>query len=200
MTALLLPLRRWLAAAALLCAAAAPAPALADPVSYFVPYTGPGNVAVFDASAGTGGWVGSIDQFPDPSVPTPLALVSVVLFTVDAATQTFTGTFDFTTTDLVSSLFGTLSGTVSTADILTAGGQFSIDYAILGGTGLFDGAQGFGLSFLDFNPVAAGIDNYLESGLLVFAVPEPATLALVAMALLWVMTLSRRPARVRRVN
>jgi hypothetical protein len=120
---------------------------------------------------------------PDPTVPNPLSLVSVVLFTVDALNQTFTGSFDFSTTDLTSTLFGTVSGTVSSADILSLGGQFSVDYQILGGTGLFDGAQGFGLAFLDFNPVATAMDNYTDSGLLLFSVPEPATLGLVALAL-----------------
>lgn len=195
---LLSNLRRPLAAAALLLAAALPA--AADPVSYFVPYSGQGNVAVFDASAGTGGWVGSIDQFPDPGVSAPLSLVSVVLFTVDAATQTFTGSFEFSTTDLLSTLFGDISGTVSVADILDAGGQFSIDYQILGGSGLFAGASGFGLAFLDFNPLATGFDNYAESGLLNFTVPEPASPALVALALLAALSLSQGPRKVRRVN
>jgi hypothetical protein len=183
-------LRRALSATVLLMAASAPA--LADPVTTFAPYTGQGNVAVFDASAGTGGWVGSISQVPDPTVPNPLSLVSVVLFTVDAATLTFTGSFDFTTTDLANTLFGTLTGTVSNADILSIGGQFAVDYQILGGSGLFDGAQGFGLAFLDFNPLATGLDNYAESGLLLFTVPAPATSALVVLALLAALTLRRR--------
>jgi hypothetical protein len=183
-------LRRALSATVLLMAASAPA--LADPVTTFAPYTGQGNVAVFDASAGTGGWVGSISQVPDPTVPNPLSLVSVVLFTVDAATLTFTGSFDFTTTDLANTLFGTLTGTVSNADILSIGGQFAVDYQILGGSGLFDGAQGFGLAFLDFNPLATGLDNYAESGLLLFTVPAPATPALVVLALLAALTLRRR--------
>lgn len=191
-------LRRPLAVAALLLAAALPA--TADPVSYFVPYSGQGNVAVFDATAGTGGWVGSINPFPDPGVSAPLSLVSVVLFTVDAATQTFTGSFEFSTTDLLSMLFGDISGTVSAADILDAGGQFSIDYQILGGSGLFAGASGFGLAFLDFNPLAAGFDNYAETGLLSFTVPEPASLTLAILALLAALTLSRGPRKVRRVN
>ncbi len=191
-------LRRQLAAATLLLAATLPA--AADPVSYFVPYSGQGNVAVFDAVAGTGGWVGSIDQFPDPGVSAPLSLVSVVLFTVDAATQTFTGSFEFTTTDLLSTLFGDISGTVSVADILDVGGQFSIDYQVLGGTGLFARASGFGLAFLDFDPLATGPDNHSESGLLSFTVPEPASLALVALALMAALTLTQSSRKARRVN
>ena len=58
------------------------------PVQYFAAYTGQGNVSVFDAAAGTGGWVGSIDEVPDPAIANPLSLVSVVLFTLDRAAQT----------------------------------------------------------------------------------------------------------------
>ena len=70
------------------------ATASAMPASYFVAYTGQGNVSVFDASAGTGDWVGSIDEVPDPGNPSPpLSPVSVVLFTLDRAAQTLMGTF-----------------------------------------------------------------------------------------------------------
>jgi len=179
-----------LALSALLASAAAQA----APLSFFVPYTGQGNVSVFDATVGTGGWVGSIDEFPDPAVSDPLSLVSVVLFTVDEFSNTLTGSFEFTTTDLLNTLFGTLTGSYLEEDILTAGGQFSIDYLLLGGSGRFAGASGFGLAFVDYMPLAAGGNNYSESGLLVFdvpmpmlvpmLVPEPATLALVLAGLL----------------
>ena len=173
-------LRRALAgmSLALLSATAAHAEA----VTYFVPYGGQGNVSVFDPVAGTGGWVGSMDQTPDPTVATPLSLVSVVLFTADQLAQTLTGTFEFTTTDLLSTLFGELTGTYAEADILNSGGQFSINYNVLGGTGQFARASGFGLAFVDFNPRATG-DNYVESGLLLFQVPAPAPLALLALGL-----------------
>ena len=120
--------------------------AQAEAVSFFVPYEGGGNVSVFDAPAGTGGWVGSIVQSPDPAVTSPLSLVSVVLFTVDELSKTLSGTFEFTTTDLLSTLFGELSGSFVEDDILTAGGQFSIDYTVQGGTGQFSRATGFGLA------------------------------------------------------
>ncbi len=188
---------RQLLAGAALALPLLSAPALAEPVSFFVPFQGQGNVAVFDSSAGTGGWVGSIDQVQPPVVASPLSLVSVVLFTVDAATQTFTGSFEFSTTDLMSTLFGDISGSVSAADILDMGGQFSIDYQILGGSGLFSGASGFGLAFLDFNPLAVG-DNYIESGLLNFSVPEPGTLGLVGLALMAALSLTAAPRKVRR--
>ena len=169
--------------------------AQAEAVSYFVPYGGQGNVLVFDASSGTGGWVGSIDQTPDPLVAMPLSFVSVVLFTADQLAQTITGTFEFTTTDLLSTLVGELTGSYAEADILSNGGQFSVNYNVLGGTGQFARATGFGLSFVDFSPSAAG-DNYRESGLLLFEVPEPAPAALVALGFLG-LALQRRPARMR---
>ncbi len=180
MTTSLSWLRRALAglSLALLSATAAQAEA----VTYFAPFGGQGNVLVFDPSSGTGGWVGSIDQTPDPLVATPLSFVSVVLFTADQLAQTLMGTFEFTTTDLQSTLFGELTGTYAEIDILNSGGQFSVNYNVLGGTGQFARATGFGLSFVDFNPLATG-DNYSESGLLLFQVPSPAPAALVALGL-----------------
>lgn len=183
--------RRLLAA----CALALPLVAAADPVSYFVPFNGSGNVSVFDAAAGSGGWVGSLQQTPPPDVPAPLSLVSVVLFQLDAATQTLTGSFEFTSAaDLASTLYGTLTGRYADADILAGGGQLAVDYAITGGTGSFFGASGFGLSFLDFDPAGA-FDNYAEAGLLNFsvpaAVPNPGTLALLLAGLLG-LAVSRR--------
>jgi hypothetical protein len=172
--------RRLLAAAALLL----PLAAQADPVPLFVPFEGAGNVSVFDAAAGTGGWTGSITQSPFPDVPQPLALVSVVLFELDAATQTLSGTFEFTTTDLVSTLFGSVTGSYGEPDILLSGGQFSLDYTIVGGTGLFLRAAGYGLSFLDFAPLPGAFDNYAEAGALVFSVAEPGSLALAGFGLL----------------
>lgn len=189
--------RRALAGLALVL----PLAAAADPVSFFVPFNGSGNVSVFDATAGSGGWVGAIDQTPPPDVPNPLSLVSVVLFQLDAATQTLSGTFEFTSAaDLASTLYGTLSGSFFDADILTSGGQFSIDYTIAGGTGSFFGASGFGLSFLNFDPAGA-FDNYAEAGLLNFSVPAvvptPGTLALFTAGLLGLAVSRRQAARLK---
>ncbi len=181
--------RRLLAALAV----AVPLAAWAGPTSFFVPYNGQGNISVFDAAAGTGGWVGQIDQTPPPDVPDPLSLVSVVLFQLDYATHTLSGSFEFTTTDLASTLFGSLSGSFFDDDILTSGGQFSIDYTILGGSGALADASGFGLAFVDFDP-AGSFNNYTESGLLNFTVPEPATLPLVAACLLG-LGISRKISR-----
>ena len=186
-----------LARRALLCAALlvpfVPMAVRAAPVSFFVPFTGQGNVSVFDATAGTGGWVGSIDEVAAPGQLNPLSLVSVVLFTIDRSTHTLVGSFDLTTTDLLSSLSGALTGTFVEDDILTLGGQFSLDYDIRSGSGQFAGASGFGLAFLDFMPGAVP-DNYQDSGLLAFSVPVPATLALVLTGLL-AAGVSRRKAR-----
>ena len=187
-------LLKTLAHRALMCLALlAPTVALAAPTSYFLPYLGQGNVSVFDATAGTGGWVGSIDEVPAPSNPQPLSLVSVVLFTLDSVNHTLSGSFEFTTTDLLNTLTGDLIGSYVNDDILNLGGQFSLDYRILAGTGLFEGANGFGLAFVDFDPLTA-FNNYQESGVLVFNVPAPATLALV-LAGLAAVAVSRRKAR-----
>lgn len=173
--------QRLLAAAALVL----PLVAQADPVTLFVPYEGAGNVLVIDAAAGTGAWTGSIEQSAFPAVPMPLSLVSVVFFQLDALTQTLSGNFEFTTAaDLASTLFGQVSGSYVDLDILTNGGQFSIDYTILGGTGAFSGATGFGLSFVDYDVSPGLFNNYTEAGALVITVPEPATLALVGLGLL----------------
>jgi hypothetical protein len=158
--------------AALVVSVTLPAARAADNVDYFVPYGGEGNLVVFDAAAGTGGWVGSIDQSPFPVVASPLSFVSTVLFTLDAASNTFIGNFEFNTTDLASSLFGTVGGSYANADVFNVSGRLSIDYQILGGSGQFAGASGFGLSLIDFDP-AGSFNNYSEAGLLSFAAPVP---------------------------
>ena len=177
-------LMKTLARRALMCMALlGPTMALAAPTSFFVPYLGQGNLAVFGSTADTGGWVGSIDEGPAPGNLQPLSLVSVVLFTLDNVNRTLTGSFEFTTTDLMNTLTGDLTGSFVNDDILTLGGQFSLDYRILGGTGAFAGANGYGLAFVDFNPTGTP-DNYQEIGLLAFTVPTPGTLALLALGLL----------------
>ncbi len=170
------------------------APAQAAPVLQFAPFSGQGNVSVFDAAAGSGGWVGSLDGLLDPASSLPVAAVSTVLFTLDNLTGQLSGQFSFTTTDLGSTLEGLVSGTVSDAAILSSGGQFSLDYSITGGSGLFADVRGYGLAFVDFDPAATGSDNYRESGLLVYSVPEPGSLLLSALALCALLGLRRRPA------
>lgn len=167
----------------------------ASSIDYFVPFSGEGNLVVFDAASGTGGWVGSIAQSPFPIVAAPLSFVSSVLFTYDLVSNTFSGNFEINTTDLASSLFGTVAGAFASADVFSTGGQFSIDYQILGGSGMFAGASGFGLSLLDFDP-AGSFNNYAEAGLLSFAapVPEPSTWILLAMGLGVLGTTQRRKA------
>jgi len=191
--------RRWLGSGLLALCAWLPLAAQAAPEPYFVPYEGAGNLVVFDPVTGSGGWVGSIDQVAPPVVAQPLSLVSVVLFNFDALSQRLSGSFEFTTTDLGSTLFGTLSGSSFDADILGSGGQFDIDYLIKGGTGLFADAKGFGLAFLNYDP-AGSFDNYGESGLLSFSVPEPASGALVLLALLLAVTLRAHRARCSRAR
>jgi MYXO-CTERM domain-containing protein len=183
-----------------LCAAViafgAPTLAHADPTPLFVPFNGAGNISIFDGAARTGGWAGSIEQTAPPVVSDPLSLVSIVLFKLDAATQTLSGTFEFTrSSDLGATLFGDITGSYSVADILNVGGQFSLDYTVRGGTGAFLGYGGFGLSFVDFDPKAA-FNNYSEAGLLTLdvpaAVPEPASWALALMGLLALAAIQRQ--------
>ena len=70
------------------------------------------------------------------------------------------------------------------------GGQFALDYLIDGGTGVFTGAGGFGLAFIDFDPQASG-DNYVEAGLVVASVPVPNS-SLLAMTALVLLAAGRR--------
>lgn len=190
------PLRRttrsspWLGALALTALATLPPAAQAGPV-LFAPFDGSGNALVFDATTGDGGWSGAINQSPVPAVADPLSLVSVVLFNYDAAAKMLSGQFEFTrSTDLGATLYGLVTGTTTEADVFATGGQFSLDYTVLGGTGDFANTTGYGLSFLNFDPAALP-DNYTESGLLVLAVPEPGALPLVAGALLAMWGLGR---------
>ena len=160
----------------------------------FAPFFGSGNAVVFDPSTGDGGWVGSIEQFPDPDVADPLDLVSFVLFNYDMTSQMLSGEFTFTrSADLGATLFGLVSGTTVEADVFGSGGQIALDYTIQGGTGDFAGASGYGLSFLQFDP-AGEFNNYTEDGLLAFSVPEPGSLPLLAGALGVLAVLRRRGA------
>ena len=193
---LIASLRRWsnwrapaLALSAALCSALllGPVPAQAAPTPVFLTYSGDGNLVIFDASTGSGGWVGSIDPSPDPLAAPPFPGVSTVLFTLDPGTGLLSGSFEIFSGDLLSSLFGTVGGSLSAgtaADFFANGGQLSLDYSILGGSGEFYRASGFGLAFLNYDP--AGIfNNYDEIGALVFDIPTPGTLTLSLAGLLW---------------
>jgi hypothetical protein len=154
-----------------------------------LPFEGAGNVVVFDPLAGTGGWVGAMDEVLAPGNSGPArSYVSVVTFTFDALAKALSGQFEFTDAlDLSSSVFGTLTGTFTDPlDVLEVGGQLGLDYLVTGGTGSLAGTTGFGLSFLTYDLAATAFNNYSEQGLLVLdvqQVPTPATLPLVTGAL-----------------
>jgi hypothetical protein len=192
----LLNLRQGLAVVAcMLCLAAPPAQAASLPNFVF---DGRGNLLVFDAASGSGGWNGAISEFADPALPAPLSFAVLVTFDYDAVLNRLLGSFEFTQADdLSSSIFGNVAGGFTAAGgSLAGGGQLELDYQVLGGTGRYAGLSGFGLSFLGFDPAASGDNNYVEQGLIV-AVPEPGMAGLTAfglLALALALVRTRRPA------
>ena len=184
MTAHPVTLQRTVLAAACLLALGLGSAAHAATVD--IPFEGAGNVVVFDPLAGTGGWVGSIDEVLAPGNTGPArSFVSVVTFTFDSLTKLLNGEFEFTdATNLSSSIFGTVAGAFTNPlDVLNVGGQLALDYTVAGGSGDFQRVTGFGLSFLTYDLAAITFNNYSEQGLLVLDVPAPATLPLAAAGL-----------------
>jgi len=195
MRSLLHTLRRALLAAGCLLTLAAAPQVRAGELSNFV-FDGTGNLQVFDATAGSGGWNGEIVELADPAVPAPLSFAVLVLFSYEAALNRLLGNFEFTqANDLGSSIFGSVEGGFTEpSGSLAGGGQLGLDYQVLGGTGRYAGSSGFGLSFLSFEPAATGDNNYAEKGLLV-AVPEPGMAALMAAGLVLLALVRARRLR-----
>ncbi|MCV2367923.1 PEP-CTERM sorting domain-containing protein [Roseateles oligotrophus] len=168
-----------------LCAALAlAAQAGPSPVNLF--FDGAGTQPAIDAAQGTGLWSGSIK--PGFGSDVTESLLSNVLFKLDASTNTLSGSFEFSSLDLASSISGLLTGSDLDGD-----GQFEIDYQILGGSGAFSRASGYGLSFISFDQPLTMAGSYTESGLLSFAVPEPSSYGLLGLALLGVALTRRKP-------
>ncbi len=186
--------RAALASACLLSLGLAPA-AQAAMVDFA--FEGAGNVVVFDPLAGTGGWVGSIDELLEPGQSGPArSFASVVTFSFDALANALTGQFEFTDAmDLTTSVFGTLTGAFTDPmSTLAAGGQLALDYTVTGGTGDLQRSSGFGLSFLTYDTASISFNNYSEQGLLALTVPEPNTLPLALGAVGLLAFARRRPA------
>ena len=148
----------------------------ADNADPFKPYSSEGNLLLFYATADTRGWVCAIDQSAVTAAASPFSFVSHVLFKLDAFGHNFSGSFEFNTTDLASSLFGHFSGSCANADVFQFGCQRSIDCHAFGGRGQCAEADSFRLPLLDIGP-AGSFNNHSEAGLLSFTapVPEPST-------------------------
>ena len=172
-----------------------PMAANASLTEYNVFFDGQGSL-VFDVDTGMGAWTGTIDESPFPPVASPLGLLSVVSFSFDSASNMLSGLFELTSANqFADTLSGRIEGLLTQGDF-ASGGQLALDYFIENGSGRFLQAMGFGISLLDFAAPVNGFSDYSEAGVLVFAVPEPAPLALTMAGLLALLATRRKVAPV----
>ncbi|MCV2353063.1 PEP-CTERM sorting domain-containing protein [Paucibacter sp. B2R-40] len=166
--------------------AALPLAAQAGPTTINLFFDGAGTSQPVDAAQGTGSWTGSLT--PGFGSDLSESLLSSVLYKLDASGASLSGSFQFSSQDLASTLTGLLTGSDADGD-----GQFEIDYQILSGSGAFNRASGYGLSFISFDRPLNTAGNYTEAGVLSFAVPEPSSFGLLGLALLGVALTRRKP-------
>ena len=178
-------LRQLVLTAAVALPACLPMQASAAPITYDAFLEGSGislfTVADPGTGSGSGAWLGSLADAPFPVPARPLSLLTRVNFQFDGLQGLLNGDFEFTdANDFGSTLTGLVTAMFLSGGFDT-GGQLSLDYTILAGTGGFGGASGSLISLVDI--MAATDGSYREVAVGQFSVPEPGSLLLVAGAL-----------------